>query len=72
MIPNVTLSAFDYDLEPIFLNEDMSNKLFCTFATQRTRWTGYWRRFKIGTKSYIIKSLYSILNPKMNTSVLTM
>ena len=25
---------FDYDIEPIFLNEDMSNKLFCTFATE--------------------------------------
>jgi len=25
---------FDYDIEPIYLNEDMSNKLFCTFATE--------------------------------------
>jgi len=30
----VTLSAFDYDLEPIYFNEDMSNKLFCTFSTE--------------------------------------
>ena len=34
MIDNtVTRAAFDYDLEPIYFNEDMSNKLFCTFAT---------------------------------------
>tara|TARA_A100001201_G_C3999619_1_gene174138 strand:+ start:248 stop:697 length:450 start_codon:yes stop_codon:yes gene_type:complete len=25
---------FDYDLEPTYINEDMSNKLFCTFATE--------------------------------------
>ena len=25
---------FDYDIDPIYLNEDMSNKLFCTFATE--------------------------------------
>ena len=25
---------FDYDIEPIYLNEDMSNKLFCTFSTE--------------------------------------
>ena len=30
----VTLSAFDYDIEPIYFNEDMSNKLFCTFSTE--------------------------------------
>ena len=30
------LSRFDYDIEPIFLNEDMSNKLFCTFSTEDT------------------------------------
>jgi len=29
-------SNFDYDIEPIYLNEDMSNKLFCTFATEDT------------------------------------
>ena len=31
---NVIASRFDYDLEPLYLNEDMSNKLFCTFATE--------------------------------------
>ena len=31
---------FDYDIDPIYLNEDMSNKLFCTFA-QRIHWTTY-------------------------------
>ena len=36
MIQNVVSPAFDYDLEPIYLNEDMSNKLFCTFATEDT------------------------------------
>lgn len=36
MINTVTSPAFDYDLEPIYLNEDMSNKLFCTFATEDT------------------------------------
>ena len=25
---------FDYDLEPIFTSDDMSNKLFCTFSTE--------------------------------------
>ena len=34
MINTVTAPAFDYDIEPIFLNQDMSNKLFCTFATE--------------------------------------
>jgi hypothetical protein len=36
MIQNVTVPKFDYDIEPIYLNEDMSNKLFCTFATEET------------------------------------
>ena len=36
MINTVISPAFDYDLEPIYLNEDMSNKLFCTFATEDT------------------------------------
>ena len=26
--------GFDYDFDPIGLFEDMSNKLFCTFATE--------------------------------------
>lgn len=36
MINTVTRTAFDYDIEPIYFNEDMSNKLFCTFATEDT------------------------------------
>jgi len=36
MINTVTRPAFDYDIEPIHFNEDMSNKLFCTFATEDT------------------------------------
>ena len=36
MINTVTRPAFDYDIEPIYFNEDMSNKLFCTFATEDT------------------------------------
>lgn len=31
---NVMQAQFRYDIEPILLNEDMSNKLFCTFATE--------------------------------------
>ena len=34
MIQEVTKMDFDYDLDPIHFNEDMSNKLFCTFATE--------------------------------------
>lgn len=34
MIQSVTKPKFDYDIEPIYLNEDMSNKLFCTFASE--------------------------------------
>lgn len=33
---SVAEARFDYDIDPIFLNEDMSNKLFCTFATEET------------------------------------
>jgi len=36
MINTVTRAEFDYDIEPIYFNEDMSNKLFCTFATEET------------------------------------
>jgi hypothetical protein len=32
----VAENRFDYDIDPITLNEDMSNKLFCTFATEET------------------------------------
>ena len=34
MITNATRPRFDYDIEPIFTSEDMSNKLFCTFSTE--------------------------------------
>lgn len=34
MITNVTRPKFDYDIEPFFTNQDMSNKLFCTFSTE--------------------------------------
>lgn len=33
---NVVSPRFDYDIDPIYLNDDMSNKLFCTFATEDT------------------------------------
>ena len=36
MITDAIDKRFDYDIEPIFLNDDMSNKLFCTFATEDT------------------------------------
>ncbi len=34
MITTTTLQRFDYDIEPIFTSDDMSNKLFCTFSTE--------------------------------------
>ena len=36
MIQDAIEIGFDYDIDPIYLNDDMSNKLFCTFATQDT------------------------------------
>ena len=33
---SVAESLFDYDLQTNFLNEDMSNKLVCTFATEES------------------------------------
>ena len=33
---NVIATRFDYDIEPLYFNEDSSNKLFCTFATEDT------------------------------------
>ena len=36
MIQEVMETRFNYDLDPIYINEDMSNKLFCTFATEDT------------------------------------
>lgn len=35
MITNTNSQRFDYDLEPISTSEDMSNKLFCTFSTEK-------------------------------------
>ena len=34
MITTTTLQRVDYDIEPIFTSDDMSNKLFCTFSTE--------------------------------------
>ena len=34
MTTNLTIPRFDYDIEPIFTSDDMSNKLFCTFSTE--------------------------------------
>tara|TARA_B110000285_G_scaffold54493_1_gene62049 strand:- start:1001 stop:1462 length:462 start_codon:yes stop_codon:yes gene_type:complete len=31
-----TNNRFDYDIDDITINEDMSNKLFCTFSTEST------------------------------------
>ena len=35
MTTNLTIPRFDYDIEPIFTSDDMSNKLFRTFSTGR-------------------------------------
>tara|TARA_Y100000592_G_C5305996_1_gene237795 strand:- start:5 stop:457 length:453 start_codon:yes stop_codon:yes gene_type:complete len=34
MVSVIEVPRFDYDLESNYINEDMSNKLFCTFATE--------------------------------------
>jgi len=34
MIITTKSPRFDYDIEPIFTSDDMSNKLFCTFSTE--------------------------------------
>lgn len=36
MIQETVITEFDYDIEPLDLYDDMSNKLFCTFATEDT------------------------------------
>ena len=36
MIQEAVITEFDYDIEPLDLYDDMSNKLFCTFATEET------------------------------------
>lgn len=35
MTETVTRPVFDYDIDPLYFNEDMSNKLFCTFSTEQ-------------------------------------
>ena len=32
----VTDFSLNYDLDEVYLNDDMSNKLFCTFSTEET------------------------------------
>lgn len=71
MNDTVTEVQFDYDIEPIYFNEDMSNKLFCTFATEDTLESTY-RRYKKGTKLYTIKFLSFTPRVRMSTSVLIM
>lgn len=34
MITKEIRPRFDYDIEPFFTSQDMSNKLFCTFSTE--------------------------------------
>jgi hypothetical protein len=34
MLIDTNIIKFDYDIDQIFTNEDMSNKLFCTFSTE--------------------------------------
>jgi len=34
MLTDTNIIKFDYDIDQIFTNEDMSNKLFCTFSTE--------------------------------------
>ena len=36
MTQEVQRLTFNYDLGPLYINEDMSNKLFCTFSTEET------------------------------------
>ena len=52
---NVIESRFDYDIEPLWINEDMSNKLFCTFTTEET----------LEPTLQVIKEKYSIMYNKI-------
>ena len=47
--------GFDYDFDPIGLFEDMSNKLFCTFATED----------ELDTVLEVIKDKYNIIYNKI-------
>ena len=52
---NVTEKRFDYDIEPLWINDDMSNKLFCTFTTEET----------LEPTLEVIKEKYSIMYNKI-------
>ena len=52
---NVIEKRFDYDIEPLWTNEDMSNKLFCTFTTEDT----------LEPTLEVIKEKYSIMYNKI-------
>jgi hypothetical protein len=52
---NVIEKRFDYDIEPLWINEDMSNKLFCTFTTEET----------LEPTLEVIKEKYSIMYNKI-------
>lgn len=52
---NVIEKRFDYDIEPLWINDDMSNKLFCTFTTEDT----------LEPTLEVIKEKYSIMYNKI-------
>lgn len=52
---NVIEKRFDYDVEPLWINDDMSNKLFCTFTTEET----------LEPTLEVIKEKYSIMYNKI-------
>jgi hypothetical protein len=52
---NVIEKRFDYDIEPLWINDDMSNKLFCTFTTEET----------LEPTLEVIKEKYSIMYNKI-------
>jgi|TARA_B110000483_G_C18156615_1_gene527661 hypothetical protein len=52
---NVIENRFDYDIEPLWNTEDMSNKLFCTFTTEDT----------LEPTLEVIKEKYSIMYNKI-------
>ena len=57
MTTNLTIPRFDYDIEPIFTSDDMSNKLFCTFSTEdqlEEVLTSIQGRYKIIYNSFIL------------------
>ena len=52
---NVIEKRFEYDIEPLWINDDMSNKLFCTFTTEET----------LEPTLEVIKDKYSIMYNKI-------